>query len=210
MGKGKGTRQKALKGLGGSKLEREQARPMGLSSALRQIRQARAYSIEGCWVRHDWQETGLAVVLVARRQPDGNILFGNYLVDYYCLGLKDTFCNANVPPEQFRREVMHKIFPKRPLSISPALAHEIIYGGIEYAAQFGFRPQRDFKDSQYVLDPPDMHPRSGKVKFGYEGKPLFVAGPYDDVNAIVNQLRRTAGEGNFNYMIGMGAPPFED
>jgi hypothetical protein len=171
------------------------------------IRQARNYPIEGCWVQADWQEGGLAVIVVARRQPDGNIVFGNYLVDFYCLGLKNTYCNASIPPGQFRSDYLPKMFDAAgpPVDTPPALVHEIIYGGIEYAAQFGFRPHADFKRSQYVLDPPDLHPRTGAVEFGHNGKPLFISGPYDDVDAILRKLTRTAGEGNFRYFMEVGS-----
>jgi hypothetical protein len=172
------------------------------------VRQARHFPIEGCWVQEEWDESGLAVVVIARRQPNGNIVFGVYLVDYYCLGVKDTFCRTDISEELFQHDFMPKTYRDHaPISISPALAHEIVYGGIEYAAQFGFRPQRDFKLSQYILDPPGMHPRSGTVKFGKEGKPCYISGPHDDVQAIMNQLMRTAGEGNFDYLAHVGQPP---
>ena len=113
--------------------------------------------------RRDWQDSGLAVIVVARRQPDGNIVFGNYLVDYYCLGLKNTYFNVDIAPGEFRRSMLPRMFEDAgpPMEISPALAHEIIYGAIEYADRYGFKPQRDFRNSQYVLDLPDVHPRSG-------------------------------------------------
>jgi len=171
-------------------------------TAPRQIRQARNYPIEGCWTSSDWEEGGLAIVVIARRQPDGNLVFGTYLVDYYCLGLKNTDCDADVPPGRFHRDFLPQVFSATgpPVDISAALAHEIIYGGIEYAAQFGFRPHADFKRSRYVLDPPDLHPRTGEVEFGRDGQPFFVAGPYDNTDAILRQLTRTAGEDNFHYM----------
>jgi hypothetical protein len=95
----------------------------------------------------------------------------------------------------------------KPVEISPDLAHEIIYGGIEYAKQFGFRPHRDFDLSQFILDPPDAHPRTGKAEFGKDGKPFYISGPYDDVDAILRQLVRTAGEGNYHFMTQIGGPP---
>ena len=212
MKKGEKKKQRrVLKKRTENKLARKLSQALRPATPVGHIRQARNYPIEGCWIRPGWDEDGLAVVVIARRQPDGNIVFGNYLVDYYCLGLKDTFCNANIPAGQFRQQVLPKIFREdRPLSISPALAHELIYGGIEYAAQFGFRPQRDFKLSQYILDPPEMHPRTGQVEFGKDGKPFFVSGPYDNVDAIIRQLRRTAGEGNFEFLIGLGDPLSEE
>jgi len=166
------------------------------------FRQAGNYPIEGCWIRPDWREGGLTVLVLARRQPDGNLVFGVYMVDYYCLGLKDTCCRADVPPGEFRRKALPQILDtEQPLAISPAGAHEMIYGGIEYAAQYGFEPHADFKLSQYLLDPPDRHPRSGAIEFGYKGKPLYIQGPRDNPEAIVRQLLRTAGEGNFDYLV---------
>ena len=202
-------RRKALQRRTASKQARRQTRAAKPETALVHIRQARNYPIEGCWVQPGWDEGGLAVIAVARRQPDGNILFGNYLVDYYCLGLKDTYFNAGVPAGQFRREYLPKMFraTEPPVDISPALAHEVVYGGIEYAAQFGFHPHSDFKRSRYVLDPPDLHPRTGAVEFGRDGKPFYIEGPHDNADAILRQLARTAGEGNYHYMMQIAGPP---
>jgi len=203
--------QKALKRRVERKRSRKQAQALGLlNPVLRYVRQARDYPIEGCWAQQGWDTDGLAVVVIARRQPNGNIVFGNYLVDYYCLGLKDTYFNADIPRGEFQSDTLPTMFRAgKPVSLSPDLAHEIIYGGIEYAKQFGFRPHDDYKLSQYVLDPPDAHPRSGKVEFGKGGQPFFIAGPNDDVDAIMRQLARTAGEGNYHFMAPIDGPPDE-
>ncbi len=199
--------QKALKRRNESNSQRRTQRASVNPSPLFYIRQARHYPVEGCWIRRDWQESGLAVIVLARRQPNGNLLFGNYLVDYYCLGLKDTFFNADIPPGEFKQSLLPRMFQgEKPLEISLALAHEIIYGAIEYAARFGFKPQRDFRNSQFILDPVDAHPRSGQVEFGKDGKPLFINGPYDNVDRILQQLRNTAGDGNFDYLAMLGSP----
>jgi len=120
-------------------------------------------------------------------------------------------CDGNVPPEQFHHQIVPKLIGSagEPMSISVELAHEIIYGGIEYAKRWGFRPHRDFELCQRILDPADAHPRSGQVTFGRNGKPFYISGPYDDVDAIVRKLERTAGPGNFDFLRIMGAP-FED
>ena len=202
MKKGEKKKQrKALKKHRKAKLARSAARPISSRGAPRRIRQARSFPIDGCWTRSDWREHGVTVVVIARRQPDGKITFGNYLVDLYCLGLKNTFADMDVPQREFRRRHLKESFPDgKPIEITPALAHEIIYGSIEYARQFGFRPHRDFKYSERVLDPPDYHPRSGEVEFGKDGLPFFAAGPYDNAQAIIRKLMRTAGEGNFHYL----------
>jgi len=64
---------------------------------LNTIRRARNYPLIGCWTAKNWDEQGLAIVVVARRQPDGHVVFGTFEVDYYCLGVKNAYCNADVP-----------------------------------------------------------------------------------------------------------------
>ena len=166
------------------------------------IREARAYPIQSCWVQEGWEEAGIAVVVVARRQPNGRLLFGTYMVDLYCLGLKDTYARTDIAEGDFRPRYLDQIYAANPpVRILPELAHEIIYGGIAYAAQYGFKPHADFRLTRHILDLPEAHRPTGKVVFGYEGKPFYVAGPHDRVKAIMAQLRRTAGEGNYTYLM---------
>ena len=201
-------RQKALKKRTKRQQGRQRAGTARPTTALVHIRRARDYPIEGCWTQADWQDGGLAVVVVARQQPDGDLVFGVYLVDYFCLGLKDTYCNANMAPGSFHRENLPEIIPGgQPVEISPALAHEIIYGSIEYAARFGFKPHADFRRSRQILDPPDRYPCTGAVEFGHKGKPLYIQGPRDNAGAIMRQLERTAGEGNYDFLVMAPEPP---
>ena len=94
-----------------------------------------------------------------------------------------------------------------PLACTVDFAHEAIYGAIEYAQNLGFEPHPDFKAllADQILDPPDVYPRTNQIKFGKDGKPCFVSGPYDDERKclfVANKLLETCGEGNFDYVIG--------
>lgn len=202
-------RKKQQKALKRRKRIRKERAPKPISPR-QYLHHARNYPIEGCWTQKGWEQSGLAVVVVARRQPNGNIAFGCYLVDYYCLGIKDAYCNADIPPGIFHRQYLPKMLSGSPVEISPALAHELIYGSIEYAARFGFRPHRDFDLARHILDTPETHPRSGTVEFGKNGKPFYISGPYDNPDPIIRQLIRTAGEGNFNFLIPINGLPFDD
>jgi len=200
-------RDKALKRRAARTQASRRERATGSASVYGSIRRARGYPIYGCWIAEGWQEHGLAVVVVARRQPNGNVVFGAYMVDRYCLGLKNTFCDADIPISEFQNVLLSKVLSGMPaVEISAELAHEIIYGGIEYAREIGFRPHRDFKRSRYVLDPPDAHPRTGQVEFGKDGKPLYIQGPHDNVQAILRQLDRAVGEGNYHYLVQIDGP----
>src|ERR1700730_12006264 len=71
------------------------------------IRRARAFPILECWISAEWQKDspGLVEILLARQQPDGNICFGMYLVDKFCLGLKNTFGRVNYARTRYEDEL---------------------------------------------------------------------------------------------------------
>ncbi|MBN1890419.1 MAG: hypothetical protein JW850_20670 [Thermoflexales bacterium] len=38
------------------------------------------------------------------------------------------------------------------------------------------------------------------MTFGKDGKPFYVSGPHDNPEAIMRQLARITGEGNYNFL----------
>ncbi len=170
------------------------------------IRRAREYPILECRISSDWEkeQPGLVEILVARKQPDGDICFGFYLVDKLCLGLKNTLAHAGVPLASYRREIRDRVFRGSKAKDCPVeLAHQMIYASIEYAEQFGFQPERDFALNQYILEPRGELEESYKITFGRDGKPFFIAGPNDNIARILRQLEKTAGAGNFDFIAPM-------
>jgi hypothetical protein len=174
------------------------------------IRQARSFPLLECWISSTWEtdKTGLIEVMVARQQPDGNICYALYLLDNLCLGLKNTLARTGLSPARYQKDVESKFRGASPVLCSPELAHQMIYASIAYAAQFGFSPQKDFELTQYLLAPRGELAETYNLTFGQDGKPLFVAGPYDDAKRIIKQLEQTAGPGNFNYIAPLGGSPF--
>lgn len=170
------------------------------------VRRARTFPILECLISPDWQSgaSGLVQIVVAREQPTEEITFGVYLVDMYCLGLKNTYCNAGFSRSRYQQEVKERVFHGvTPRTCQPELAHQMIYGAIAYAAQFGFKPQKDFELSQYLLAPRGELEEPFTLTFGKDGKPFYVSGPYDNVPAILTRLEKTAGPGNYDYLVGV-------
>ncbi|GCF08577.1 hypothetical protein [Dictyobacter arantiisoli] len=170
------------------------------------IREARNYPVYECWISADWKAgSGLVQLIVARQQPDGMISCGVYLVDKYCLGLKNTFIRINYSKQRYEDEVVEPVDERTPLEkCSLELAQQMIYGAIAYADQFGFSPDNDFNLSQFLLTPRGELPEPYQIEFGQKGKPLFIAGPHDNATVIINQLERTAGPGNFDFVMPFG------
>jgi hypothetical protein len=176
-------------------------KPVSWKDAHYYIEHAREYPIMGTWLMEGWKETGLTPVVVARRQTEDKVIFGVFMVDFYCLGVKNAYCNGDFPLKRFQSE-LETMCSGQPEACDPGLAHELIYGGIEFARGYGFEPHTDFNLASKVLDPSEAWPKKYKLIFGKDGKPLFVSGPYDNVDRIMAKLRRTAGDGNFDFLIG--------
>ncbi len=175
-------------------------------SVKKKLRRARGLPVYECCINASWRETGLAHILLARQQPDDRILFAVYLVDTECLGLKDTFCNADLPLSEYEGELRASMDDVEDIIPCPLeLAHTIVYGGIDYAKELGFRPHADFRLSRHVLEQKSALPFRDDVEFGRDGKPFYVAGADDDVEFILEQLRLNVGKGGFEYMVPMEA-----
>jgi hypothetical protein len=168
------------------------------------IRRAREFPLYECWINANWQtdDLGLVQIVLARQQPDGDICFATYLVDKFCLGLKNTFARAGFSPARYHDEVPGKMFREMKSMQCPVeLAHQMIYASIDYAAQFGFTPEKDYALTQYLLAPRGELDEPYDLTFGKNGKPFFVAGPYDNAAHILKQLEKTAGPGNYDYLV---------
>lgn len=171
---------------------------------LKLIKRAKDFPIFECLIDSQWKEQGIANIVISRKQPDENLVIGVYLVDILCLGLKNTFSNANVSLLDYESELKAKIYQNEShVNCHPRLAHRIIYGALEYADKLGFKPQKDFKLSKFILDDPFEADLSFDVEFGKDGKPCFISGPDDDVDAIMRKLSNNSGEGNFNFQYPM-------
>ena len=86
------------------------------------IRNARSHPLLECLISPDWdkENSGLVQVLVARSQPNGEICFGLYLIDTYCLGLKNTLAKVNVSRRVYQAEALPELFHgQKPQKCSP-------------------------------------------------------------------------------------------
>jgi hypothetical protein len=181
--------------------------PLVLLPAKQKLRTARQYPLHECLINPSWKDKGLAVILLTRRQPDGCLLFGVFLVDVLCLGLKNTFCNADFPLSRYKVDLVGRSYhDEEPVTCSSDLAWHIIYGAIAYGRQFGFEPHPDFDLSRHILDEPGTFEPRADVEFGRNGKPLFIAGPDDNVPRILEQLESTAGRGHFDFLYASESP----
>jgi len=171
------------------------------------IRQKSKYLPLGdCFVNADWEEAKMCQVAITRKHVNGNVTACMYLVDLSCLGVKDTLYQFNVPfyevEEQLERFEANGV---RFTGIPYELAHNIIYAGIEYAEEYGFKPCKEFSSiTCHFLEDDDVVPLIEIECGGAGGNPLYVNSGFETPareKAILAQLEKTAGKGNYHFIL---------
>lgn len=144
--------------------------------------------------------SGLVTVLVARRADEGEATVCGYLVDVYCLGVKDAWG----PRLMFRRDLAGFVeecfaaYQAPPLPAPLELARQLVYGAVDYAVGLGFAPHPDFVAAAAHLG---EWVGPGAIGFGRAGRPLFVQGSQDDAGEILRVLDRTVGKGRYDALV---------
>jgi hypothetical protein len=161
---------------------------------------ARNLPFHECYISEGWGEKGLATVFVSKKMPSGKLLFGVYLVDIFCLGVKNSFYNFNLSEPEYE-EVFDKITQNEDFEACDLeMAHNLIYGAIDFAEELGFQPHSDFNITQYILDEDLITDGIDEIEFGKDGKPFFINGPSDNVQKVIATLNKTVGEGNYEFL----------
>lgn len=146
-------------------------------------------------------ERGLGIVLVSRQIPHRFQRYevATYLVDYWCLGVKDA-----IPPRKLNQEKLDNFIEHcyenfvdyREISLEQAQG--IVYGAVNYADSLGLSPHKDFEKGRKFLGEWSGKP---ELTFGREGKPYYFSGPYDNSQKIIKTLEEKVGRDNFDFTI---------
>ncbi|MEV7802762.1 helix-turn-helix domain-containing protein [Microbispora sp. NPDC088329] len=175
--------------------------------------------LAGCWINAGWSEglgvpgtdgwgddvpdgqqtAGTVSVVVARRHGWDKLSVCAYLVDVYCLGVKHTR-----GPDVMSEVELHRFLPKwfriyahgwreAPLD----LVRHLVFGAVDYARDLGFEPATDLAGAADHLG---AWEDKSAIVFGKDGRPLYLAGPNEDVRHVVKTLERRVGPPpNFDF-----------
>lgn len=148
-------------------------------------------------------ETGIGPLLLARRAPEGKLGCAMFLVDVFCLGVKDAFWKIATPAE-FQTMRQNCEAHGRLREVSPEHLAKLVYKAVDYAQSFGFPPHRDFRQAGRLLAGIDPTACPDEFRFGQDGCPLYVRGPYEsleEARRIAAQISAAGG----NFMVGLDA-----
>ena len=200
-------------------------RPAAVADVIRRLAAERdaanaAADLADCWLNTgwsagltipehpDWRDPGadhasggLVTALVARRRRHRRgATVCVYLVDVYCLGVKNAMGPDNTNDQALRRLTDHVFsgYNAPPVPAPIELVRDLVLGATEYANGLGFDPHPDFEPTRAHLGP-STGPSA--ITFGHDGKPTYISGPYDDPSRVLRTLRHAVGLNGFHYTV---------
>ena len=153
-----------------------------------------------------WQ-SGLGYLCIARENPQGELAIGVFLVDVYCLGVKNTFwqIGTRTKLDQLieRLESMQAMSP-----IAPACLAKIVQGAVDYATLSAFRLIPITPTRRSILEGIDPTACPQHFVFGRDGKPFYIQGPNESpavAKAIADGIHKAGG----HFLVQMSANEYE-
>ena len=93
-----------------------------------------------CWITPDFKEEGIAAIQVVARDVSGRCAVAGFLVDLWCVGLKDAFGRSEVDEAAFREQSLEPWMQRMGSSrIDAGKVRRLVAGGIRFSRQNGFR-----------------------------------------------------------------------
>jgi hypothetical protein len=143
----------------------------------------------------------MASITISKTMPSGKFVIGLYMIDMFCLGVKNTLFKFALDSFGYDEFIQKINAQSEIVKCDLGEAHNIIFGAIDFAAENGFKPQKDFSITQYILDENLIDDRIDEIEFGRNGRPFYFAGPYDNTMYIIETLEKNVGEGNFDVVL---------
>jgi len=146
--------------------------------------------------------------MIARRIPGGDIAVVAFIVDVFCLGVKNSLFTV-----KSEHEYQHVVKPRLTSthgsdfeSLHPSCARKLIEGAVDYASELGFSPHSDYQKDKAMFGDIDPVACPESYTYGHDGKPFYVSGPNESSakkKKIVEQLQERCGEGQYEFVVGM-------
>ncbi len=168
-----------------------------------QIRRAAHFPIARCLASEWLFDSGIGHLIVCRSLPGGQIGCAFFLIDVYCLGVKDAFY-AETSPEQLEAHLDRLAEVQTLRKVTPQWARKLVRDVVAYADGLGIAPAKDFREVEQIFGTIDADACPDSFTFGRQGRPFFVDGPNETparTRKIMETLQEQLGDGGFEYLI---------
>lgn len=186
--------------MGKNKKKKSGKTNIGISPERFMREKARNNPLDKCYLTKNWQEKGLAHVIVTRRRKDGDLCMGVFLVDTYCLGVKDVTYSPKVTDDKIREFIWNAVDTNSEFrEATYEEVHNLILGAIEFAEEAGIEPHKDFDIAAGILEEDRDDIPLISYDYGKDGCHLLIVGPSGKESKYIRPLKEKLGD-KFHYI----------
>ncbi len=176
------------------------------------MRRVAAAPLEACLMQEGLFERGNGMVILTRKTGPHEVAMAAFLLDAFCLGVKDTAFNRGD-----RREIeayLAQAGETAPLTpVDPSYARKLLRDLVAYARSLGIAPHPDYAALEVVFGDHAAEASAATFQFGRDGRPLYIPGP-DETQAQIKRrikaLRGRLGDGGFDFQPQPADDPFAE
>jgi Domain of unknown function (DUF1841) len=188
--------------------QRRRLEPNGAGGELaREVRRAAAQPLHACLLQDSIFQTGVGMVFLSRKTGARDVALGAFLVDAYCLGVKDAMYREL--DEEEMEELLDGAGATAPLiPVDPSYARKLLRDAAAYALSLGLPPHADYAMAELLFGDVAAEACDVAFQFGHEGRPFYVPGPTESLTQIrrrIDRLRRRLGDDGFDFGIAEAA-----
>jgi hypothetical protein len=168
-----------------------------------QVARAAAAPIQCCLLTECLFETGIGTLLFARGSGAGQFVVGVFLLDTFCLGIKDIVLRP-MAAAQLDDDLDMLSAATLMVPVDPGYARKLVRDLAQWSGSLGFQPHADFAMAERLFGDIDPQACETTFKFGQGGKPLYMAGPSEPpplVRRRMEQLSTQLGSDGFDYIV---------
>ncbi|MFP4600241.1 MAG: hypothetical protein ACLFVJ_18445 [Persicimonas sp.] len=173
-------------------------------NTMKKAMKVRRYAMHECLINGNWRDgRDLCQVLVSRKMPGQKLAVATFLIDLWCLGIKDTIFTTGMTSDRYRD--LKQRLGQTGDALEPAppeLIARVVDQALRYALALGFFPPPDYFAASKLIGDIDPEASQESIPLGDDGQPFYMAGPHDDVDAIGDQLSRRVSPYGFGFVVG--------
>ena len=151
-------------------------------------------------------DSGMGSLIFCRRSGDGFFIVAVFLLDAYCLGVKNVIQTVMTPDEYLMlKQGLTQSHGCALGRIEPAKGRRLLEELVAWSRNLGFEPHAEYRDAAKILGDIPHETHGKNFAFGRDGKPFYMSGPNETparIEKIIAQLEKKCGKDGFDYMVG--------
>ena len=178
--------------------QKRRAELLETSLPARVLRAAHA-PIQHCFLGESVFEIGMGTLVLARGVTPHHLAFSSFLIDVFCLGIKDVMFES-AEREVFEMYMVATDAGSPMVSVDPSYARKLLRNLAAWSQSIGFAPHRDFAAVERMFGEVSADASDAVFRFGRDGKPVYIPGPTDTARLIqrrIGQLQKYLGDDGF-------------